>query len=159
MADKEKPQPPQTGTAAPAAPELNNPDFQVVLKALLAAYQPILEQQLNLAKNPEALQKEAQSHPPNCADEFAQADALFRKFFNEDVALRMLPARRPKTTGTNRKLALVLGTHFLLLRLWLAGLPWSAYLPGLGLLRLPVLAVRSARPGHSRRKSAHRRAE
>jgi hypothetical protein len=64
MADKEKPQPPQTDAVAPAAPELNNPDFQFVLKALLAAYQPILEQQLNLAKDPEALQKEAQHHPP-----------------------------------------------------------------------------------------------
>ncbi len=99
MADKDKPQSPQGDTAAPAAPELNNPDFQVVLKALLAAYQPILEQQLSLAKNPEALQKEAQSHPPNCADEFAQADALFRKFFNEDVALRMIPPEGRKQLG------------------------------------------------------------
>ena len=80
MADKQKPQPPQTDAVAPEAPELNNPDFQFVLKALLAAYQPTLEQQLNLAKNSEALQKEAQSHPPNCADEFAQADALFQNF-------------------------------------------------------------------------------
>jgi hypothetical protein len=93
MADKEKPQPPQT------APELNNPDFQFVLKALLAAYQPILEQQLSLAKDPEALQKEAQNHPPNCADEFALADALFRKFLNEDVALRMLPPEGRKQLG------------------------------------------------------------
>ena len=34
MADKEKPQPPQTDAAAPAAPELNNPDFQFVSESL-----------------------------------------------------------------------------------------------------------------------------
>src|SRR5271154_1361421 len=99
MADKQKPQAPQTDATVPAAPELNNPDFQFVLKALLAAYQPVLEQQLELAKNPEALQKEAQNHPPNCADEFAEADALFRKFFSEDVALRTLPPEGRKQLG------------------------------------------------------------
>ena len=59
------------------APELSNPDFQHVLEALLAAYQPVIEQQLNLAKNPQQLQKEAQNAPPDCAREFAEADALF----------------------------------------------------------------------------------
>ena len=29
--------------------EVNNPDFQFVLKALLAAYEPILKEQLDLA--------------------------------------------------------------------------------------------------------------
>ncbi len=46
MADKEKPQPPQKDAAAPATPELNNPDFQFALKALLAAYQPVLNSSL-----------------------------------------------------------------------------------------------------------------
>ena len=55
MPDKEKPKPSQPAAAASTVPELNNPDFQVVLKALLAVYQPILEQQLNLAKNPKEL--------------------------------------------------------------------------------------------------------
>ena len=54
MWDKGNPQAPQT-----SAPELNNPDFQFALKALLAAYQPVLEHQLHLAKNPEELEKEA----------------------------------------------------------------------------------------------------
>jgi hypothetical protein len=99
MADQKKPQPPQTDAVAPTAPELNNPDFQFVLKALLAAYQPILEQQLSLARDPEALQKEAENHPPNCADEFALADTLFRTFLNEDVALRMLPPEGRKQLG------------------------------------------------------------
>lgn len=95
MPDKQ--QSPSAADGSPAAPELNNPDFQYVLKALLDSYQPILEQQLNLAKNPQELQKEAQSHPPNCADEFAEADALFGKFVNADVALRLIPeAQRAK---------------------------------------------------------------
>jgi hypothetical protein len=63
MPDKDKKQQPQAADET-TAPELNNPDFQVVLKALLSAYQPVLEQQLNLAKNPQELQREAQNHPP-----------------------------------------------------------------------------------------------
>lgn len=74
------------------APELNNPDFQKVLKALLTAYTPILEQQLTLAKNPAELQKEAGSSAPNCANEFAEANALFERFLTDDIALMVLPA-------------------------------------------------------------------
>src|ERR1700722_7698823 len=81
------------------APEISNPDFQVVLKALLAAYQPILEEQLNLAKNPQQLQKEAQSEPPNCADEFAEANALFGKFLTDDIALRLIPEKNRAQLG------------------------------------------------------------
>ena len=96
MPDKKSP---QSDDGAPAAPELNNADFQYVLKALLAAYQPILEQQLNLAKNPQELQKEAQGHARNCADEFAEANTLFSKFLNEDVALRLLPEAQRARLG------------------------------------------------------------
>jgi hypothetical protein len=97
MPDKNKNQPEPADQ--PTAPELNNPDYQNVLKALLAAYQPVLEQQLNLAKNPQQLQKEAQSDPPNCADEFAEADALFGKFLTDDVALRLIPERNRAQLG------------------------------------------------------------
>lgn len=99
MADKEKPQPPQTNTAAPAAAELNNPDFQVALKSLLATYQPIFEQQLNLVKNPQELQKQLQTGQPSCAQEFAEAYALFEKFFTEDVAQRLLPPQARELLG------------------------------------------------------------
>ena len=90
MRDTGKKQPPQTGDEA-AAPEMNNPDFQYVLKALLAGYQPILEKQLSLAKSPEELEKEARKHPPSCAEEFAEAEALFGKFLTEEVAMRLIP--------------------------------------------------------------------
>lgn len=97
MPDKDKQQP--QSSVQSSVPELNNPDFQSVLKALLAAYQPVLEQQLNLAKNPQQLQKEAQSDPRNCADEFAEADALFGKFLTEDVALRLIPEKNRAQIG------------------------------------------------------------
>lgn len=99
MADKEKPQPAQTDTAAPAAAELNNPDFQDALKSLLAAYQPIFEQQLNLIKNPQELQKQMQTGQSSCAQEFAEAHALFQKFFTEDVAQRLLPPQARELLG------------------------------------------------------------
>jgi hypothetical protein len=98
MPDKDKKQQAQAANES-TAPELNNPDFQVVLKALLAAYQPILEQQLNLAKNPQELQKEAGSQPPNCDDEFAEANALFGKFLSDDVALRLIPEKNRAQIG------------------------------------------------------------
>src|SRR5258708_39933773 len=99
MADKEKPQPPQKDAAAPATPELNNPDFQFALKALLAAYQPVFEQQLSLIKNPQELQKQVQTSERSCADEFAEAYALFEKFLTEYVAKRLLPAQAREMLG------------------------------------------------------------
>ena len=99
MTDKEKETAPNPAAASPPAAEINNEDFQYVLKALLAAYQPILEQQLNLAKNPAELSKEAEARPPNCADELAAANEIFGKFFSEDVALRMIPPQARAQLG------------------------------------------------------------
>ena len=99
MADKRTPKSSQADAVAPAAPESNNPDFQLVLKALLAAYQPVLEQQLALVKNPQELQKQEQATQATCADEFAEAYALFRKFLTEDVAQRLLPAQARELLG------------------------------------------------------------
>ena len=91
MTDKGEKNAAREAAAQPPSAEIQNEDFQFVLKALLAAYQPILEQQLNLAKNPDQLKKQAESTPPNCAHEIAEANAIFGKFFTEDVALRMIP--------------------------------------------------------------------
>jgi hypothetical protein len=44
--------------------EIHNDDFQFVLKALLAAYQPILEEDLRRALSPEELKKEAEEKRP-----------------------------------------------------------------------------------------------
>ncbi len=89
-----------TGKETPRAADFSNPDFQAALNALLAVYQPILEQQLNLAKNPSELQKEAQAEASrSCADEFKEAYAIFGKFLNEDTATRLLPPQAKELLG------------------------------------------------------------
>ena len=52
------PHPMDDGEAPPTAAELNDPDFQVGLKALLEAYQGTLEQDLERARDPAALTRE-----------------------------------------------------------------------------------------------------
>lgn len=98
MTDKEKNTP--AGGGSPSTPEeFNTPDFQFVLKALLAVYQPVLEQQLSLAKNLQELEKQAKARRPNCADELALANEIFGKFFTEEVALRMFPEAARRQLG------------------------------------------------------------
>ncbi len=100
MPDKEKTQPAESGAGAPSAPQMNNPDFQAALKALVAIYQPILEQQLSLAKNPDELEKQAQvTASRTCADEFKEAYAMFGKFVTEDTAMRLLPVQAKELLG------------------------------------------------------------
>jgi hypothetical protein len=81
------------------ATEIGNEDFQSVLRALLAAYQPVLKQELELAGNPAELNKQAEVGPPSCADEIARANQVFGAFFTEEVALRMLPEEARKILG------------------------------------------------------------
>ena len=90
---------PRKASTSPEQAELHNEDFQFVLKALLAAFQPILAEQLTLAGNLEQLKEQAERRPPNCADELAEANRLFGKFFTEDVALRMIPPEGRKQLG------------------------------------------------------------
>ena len=70
------------GTEDPKAEAVvtESEDFQYALRALLAAYQPVLEQQLNLIANPQELQRQLQAGRQTCAEEFAEAYALFEKF-------------------------------------------------------------------------------
>lgn len=79
--------------------EIHNEDFQFVLKALLAAYQPILEEDLRRAKAPEELKREAESKPPSCEDELALANRIFDKFVTEEVAVRLLPPEGRQQLG------------------------------------------------------------
>ena len=78
----------------------------------MAAYQPIFEQQLNLIKNPQELQKQMQTGQSSCAQEFAEAHALFQKFFTEDVAQRLLPRKRGSCWVTSSNGAGVINTSF-----------------------------------------------
>jgi hypothetical protein len=88
-------------TKAPvtAAADDRDPDFQFALKALLGAYQPILEQELARSKDPEALEKEAEAHPANCEDEITQTSQILDRFFTEEVAVRLLPAEARELLG------------------------------------------------------------
>ncbi len=79
--------------------EIRNEDFQFVLKELLSAYQPILEEDLKRAQSPDELTNEAEKNPPNCNDEFAMANRLFDRFVNEQVALRLLPPEGRELMG------------------------------------------------------------
>ena len=74
-------------------------DFRFVLGELLGAYKPVLEADLKRADSPDALIKEALDNPPSCDDEFAQAMALFERFTNEEVAVRLLPAALREVLG------------------------------------------------------------
>ena len=79
--------------------ELENEDFQFVLKNLLAAYQPVLEEDLARAKKPDQLRKEAQQNQPSCDEEIALADRLFSAFWTDEVAQRVLPAQARELLG------------------------------------------------------------
>lgn len=79
--------------------EIHSEDFQFAFKALLAAYQPLLEEELRGAKAPEDLKKEAESQTPSCEDEIALADRIFGKFFTEEVAQRILPPEGRQILG------------------------------------------------------------
>ncbi len=79
--------------------ELHDEDFQFVLKALLAAYTPLLEEDLKRAQDPEALKKEAEARPPDCEEELALGGRLFDAFFSEEIALRSLPPEGRELLG------------------------------------------------------------
>jgi hypothetical protein len=83
--------------------EIHSEDFQFILKELLNAYQQILEEDFNRAKEPEQLKKEAEENPPDCDDELKLANQIFEKFFTEEVALRLLPAEGRQLLGPIEK--------------------------------------------------------
>jgi hypothetical protein len=88
------------GAPAPGEPgEANDPDFHFVLRELLSAYQPILEEELRRAGQPDELAREAESKPPNCDEEIELGNRIFEKFFTEEVALRLLPREGREILG------------------------------------------------------------
>lgn len=70
--------------------EIHSEDFQAVLRALLAAYEPWLQEELRHAKSPEELKKEAEGKDPNCEEEVTRAQRLFEPFLTEEVVTRLL---------------------------------------------------------------------
>jgi hypothetical protein len=88
------------GEPGPGEPDdVIDEDFQFVLRELLGAYQPILEEELRRAGQPDELAREALAKPPNCDDELELGDRIFSKFFSEEVAVRLLPAEARQQLG------------------------------------------------------------
>ncbi len=79
--------------------DIHSEEFEFVLKELLSAFQPILEEDLKRAKSPEHLKKEAEGKPPSCEDEIALANRLFEKFVTPEVAARLLPPQARELLG------------------------------------------------------------
>src|SRR5262245_21356411 len=79
--------------------ELHDEDFQFVLKELLAAYEPILAEALEQARDPGALTNEALQNPPSCDEELQLAERIFERFCTEEIALRLLPPEGREQLG------------------------------------------------------------
>ncbi len=79
--------------------EIHNEDFHVVLKELLDAYRPVLEEELKRSQEPDQLTQAVEGKTPNCEDELALANRLFERFFTEQTAIRMLPAQARELLG------------------------------------------------------------
>jgi Bacterial Ig-like domain len=72
-------------------PEVSSPDFQFALEKLTAAYQPVLEDELNQLKSSPALGATAAA-PSRIGEEETQfAKRIFESFMTEEVAARLLP--------------------------------------------------------------------
>jgi hypothetical protein len=80
--------------------EIHSEDFQFVLKELLEAYRPILEEDLKRSKELKRLKEEVQEKPPSCEDEIVLADRLFKPFSREEVVLRLLDPEARERFGT-----------------------------------------------------------
>ncbi len=92
--------PVEAGDVGDDADELNDEDFQFVLRELLAAYEPILAEALEQARAPDALTKDALEHPPSCDEELQLAERIFERFCNEKIALRLLPPEGREQLGS-----------------------------------------------------------
>jgi hypothetical protein len=90
--------PNKTSDSPATPPEFSNPNFQSVLRALLDAYQPVLESQLNLSHDLQGLEQQAVA-ARTCEAEFAQAKELFGKFLNADQAVSMIPEKNRAQLG------------------------------------------------------------
>lgn len=84
-------------TLNPSGDNPQDPEFRVALEALLAAYEPILAEDLALTKAPDKIP--SISDKENCETEIALATQIFGKFWNEKVALAILPPEDREKVG------------------------------------------------------------
>src|SRR5262245_30180496 len=78
---------------------IESDNFQSVLKVLLAAYRPILEDDLKRIAAPAELSKQAAATTASCDDELTQAARLFEPFVTEAMARHLLPAAALELLG------------------------------------------------------------
>lgn len=80
--------------------ELEDDDFRFALRELLAAYEPVLAEDLERARDPQRLEQEVRERPVSCEDEFELAGRIFDKFLTEEVAQRLLPPEGREQLGS-----------------------------------------------------------
>src|SRR5262245_31761643 len=84
-----------------AADNPQDPEFRVALEALLAAYEPILAEDVALTRAPEKIP--GISDQQNCESEIALANEIFGKFWSEKVAIAILPPEEREKFGPVEK--------------------------------------------------------
>ena len=80
-------------------PEANDENFQFALNALIAAFQPVIEDELNRLKSPPTLDAVAAPTSRVCEEELALANRVFESFMTEDVATRLLSEAARESLG------------------------------------------------------------
>ena len=78
-------------------PEVSSPDFQFALEKLTAAYQPVLEDELNQLKSAPA--PGARGAARTSEEEAQFANRIFESFMTEEVAARLLPQAARESLG------------------------------------------------------------
>jgi hypothetical protein len=86
----------RNGKVDPAADD-DAQELRPALESLLAAYEPILTEDLALAKSPDKVQE--QSDNGDCEAEIVLANQIFGRFWNENVALSLLPREAREQFG------------------------------------------------------------
>src|SRR5205085_5455503 len=74
-------------------------DSQFILRHLISAYRPVLEEDWKRADHPDQLEREAEARAPSCDDEIAMADRIFKGFLTDEVIVRLLPKAGRETLG------------------------------------------------------------
>jgi hypothetical protein len=85
----------------PIKTDAADPDFRLIFSSLVAAYQPILAEDLELAKAPDKVPDPGEG--PDCEAEIALANQIFDRFWNEKVAVSLLPAEARQQFGSVEK--------------------------------------------------------
>lgn len=75
-----------------------SPEFRFVFNELVSAYQPLLAEQLELAKSPDGVQDPGDQ--VDCEAEIALAARIFDRFWNEKVAVALLPPEVQQQFGS-----------------------------------------------------------